>query len=147
MHDQPSLLTLTQLKERGWTPTLVKKFLGSPDATKPNPHYRSAAPMQLYSLARVELVEQEDGWKTAQARSTVRSEAGKIIAARIAAELVERAEHLPIMVTRLPLDQLVTRAITSYNAFHEELLWERGHYYEQASAKSDPAFLERITVN
>jgi hypothetical protein len=77
----------------------------------------------------------------------VRSEAGKAVAARKAAELVERPGQLPITVTRLPLDQLQKRAIASYNAFHEELLWECGHNYEKADAQSDPAFLLRITVN
>ena len=77
----------------------------------------------------------------------MRSEAGKAVAARKAAELVERPGQLPITVTRLPLDQLQKRAIASYNAFHEELLWERGNDHEKADAQSDPAFLSRITVN
>jgi hypothetical protein len=69
-------------KERGWTPALVKKFLDSPDAIKPNPSSRSAVPMPLYSLARVEVREQEDSWKQAAAKATVRSEVGKTVAAR-----------------------------------------------------------------
>lgn len=147
MNEGPSLLSSTQLKERGWTPALVKKFLGLPDATKPNPYYRSAAPMQLYALARVEVCEQEDCWKQAAAKAAVRSEAGKTAAARKAAVLITQAERMSITIVRLPLDTLVNRAIASYNAFHEEMLWERGHDYERASEQSDPAFLERITVN
>jgi hypothetical protein len=147
MNEGASLLPKAQLKERGWTPALVKKFLGAPDATKPNPYYRSAAPTQLYALARVEACEQEDGWKQEAAKAAARSLVGKTVAARKAAELVAQAETLPITVRRLPLDTLLRRAIASYNAFHEELLWERGHDYERASEQSDPAFLERITVN
>ena len=63
MNEGPSLLSSTQLKEWGWTPALVKKFLGSPDATKPNPSYWRASHMQLYTLARIEICEQEDSWK------------------------------------------------------------------------------------
>lgn len=147
MNEEPSLLTTTQLKARGWTPALVKKFLGLPDTTKPNPYYRSAAPMHLYAAARVEACEQEDEWKQAAIKAAARAEVGKAVAARKAAELVTQAERMPITVTRLPLDKLVSRAIASYNAFHEELLWERGHDYERANEQSDPAFLERITVN
>jgi len=54
---------------------------------------------------------------------------------------------MSIMVVRLPLDTLVNCAIVSYNAFHEEMLWQRGHDYERASEQSDPADLSRITVN
>jgi putative resolvase len=86
-------------------------------------------------------------WKTASNRARARSGVGKAVAARKAAEQVKAAEHLPITVTHLPLDQLRSRAIASYNLFHEELLWERGHDYERASEQSDPLFLERITVN
>src|SRR6516162_10001208 len=86
-------------------------------------------------------------WRLAADRSRARSEAGKAVAARKADELIERAEQLPITVTRLPLDQLQKRAIASYNAFHEEVLWERVNDYEKADAQSDPAFLSRITVN
>ncbi len=147
MNEGASLLATTQLKERGWTPALVKKLLGAPDVKRPNPYYRSAAPMQLYASERVLEVEQTAEWRQAAARAAMRSEAGKIAAARKAAELVAQAETLLITVRRLPRETLLRRAIASYNAFHEELLWERGHDYERASEQSDPAFLERITVN
>ena len=136
MNKGPSLLSSTPLKDRCWTPALVKKFLGSPDA-----------PTQLSSLARLEVWKQEGGWKQAAAKAAVRSEVGKTVAARTAALLIPQAERLSITVVRLPLDTLVNRAIASYNTSHEEMLWERGHDYERASEQSDPAFLERITVN
>jgi hypothetical protein len=103
--------------------------------------------MQLYSLARVEVCEQEDGWKQAKARTTVRSEVGKTIAARKAALLITQAKRMSITVVRFPLDTLVNRAIASSYTFHEELLWEGGHDYARASEQSDPADLSRITVN
>ena len=146
MNEGASLCTLAQLKERGWAPALVKKLLCTPDTTKPNPYYRSAAPMQFYALARVEACEQEDGWKQAEARAAARSLVGKTVAVRKAAELVAQAETVPITVRRLPLATLLWCAIASYNAFHEELLWERGHDCERGSRQSDPAFLERIAV-
>lgn len=82
MNEGPSLLSSTQLKERGWTPAPVKKFLSAPDATKPDPSSRSAAPMQLYPLARIGVCEQEDRGKQADTKATVRPEVGKTVAAR-----------------------------------------------------------------
>lgn len=147
MSNEAVLFAMTQLKQRGWTLALVKKFLDPPDATRPNPRYKSAAPMRLYGASRVEAAESGEDWKRAAERSRARSEAGKAVAARKAAELVKEAVQLPITVTRLPLHQLQKEAIASYNAFHEELLWERGYDYERAGAQSNPAFLSRITVN
>jgi hypothetical protein len=52
------LVTLSTLKERGWTNAAVRRWLGQEDATLPNPYYRSAgAPMRLFVLRRVEAVE------------------------------------------------------------------------------------------
>ena len=90
MNEGASFLSSTQLKERGWTPAPVKKFLSAPDATKPYPYYQSAAPMQLYSLVRIEVCEQEEGCKQAKARTTVRSEVGKTLAAREARRVIRR---------------------------------------------------------
>jgi hypothetical protein len=55
---------LTQdIKDRGWTNTLITRFLPVPDEMRPNPHYRSAAPMKLYSLDRVISVEGSAGFR------------------------------------------------------------------------------------
>ena len=67
--DTPQMLSLKDLKDRGWTEALVKQFLGVPDALKPNPYY------------------------------------------------------------------------------HWENAWRHGAIWEPATEQSDPAFLERITVN
>jgi hypothetical protein len=77
--------------------------------------------MQLYSLARVEVCEQENGWKQEAAKAALRSEVGKTVAARKAAVLITQAERMSIMVVRLPLVRLVNCAIGSSNAIHEEI--------------------------
>src|SRR5436305_7093414 len=96
--DAPKMLSLKDLKDRGWTEVLVKQFLGVPDALKPNPNYRQAAPMQLYSPARIEQAESQAQWQQAKARATLRSQASKMLAARKATELVERAQQMRITV-------------------------------------------------
>src|SRR6266568_504312 len=142
-----TMLSTSQLKERGWTPALITTFLGHPDVLKPNPYYRSSPPWRLYDVSRVEQAEQTEEWQQAQASATIRSIRGKMVAARQATKLRAQAELLPIAVIRVPLTTVVRRAIASYNAFHAEMLAERGHDYEPASEQSDTAFLERISVN
>ena len=87
MSDEPTpskqLLTLTELLERpGWTRAGVTRFLGDPDATKPNPRYRSAAPTRLYGPARVEATEatpEFGSWRAAsEARSAKAAQAAAI---------------------------------------------------------------------
>lgn len=109
MNEGSSLLSQTQLKERGWTPALVKKVLDPPDATKPNPHYKSAAPMRLYTASRVEAAERSEEWEQAKAPAAQRS------------EVVKAAERLPITVTRIPLETVVTRAIASYEEYQRQI--------------------------
>lgn len=145
--DRPKMLSLKDLKERGWTAALVKQFLGEPDALKPNPYYRKAAPMQMYSPARVEQAESQEEWKQAKARASLRSQASKTVAARKAAELVERAEQMRINVHRLPTETVIEQAIASYNAHNWETVWRHGDAWEPATERSEPDFLERITVN
>lgn len=61
--DQP-YFAQTELKDRGWTLSAITKFLGDPDRTKPNPMYRSAAPMKLWDKTRVEAVESTDEFRS-----------------------------------------------------------------------------------
>jgi len=50
-------LTLSDLRGRGWTDAMVREYLGEPDATRPNPIYRSAAPVRLYLAERADAAE------------------------------------------------------------------------------------------
>ncbi|HZU01314.1 MAG TPA: hypothetical protein VFA10_16715 [Ktedonobacteraceae bacterium] len=147
MTNRPEMLNKQSLKERGWTEALIKRFLGEPDATKPNPHYKKAAPMQLYTLARVEEAEKDEAWQQAKLQASKRGEASKSVAARKAAVLIEQAQHMQITVTRLPREVVIKRAIASYNAWNQERAWRSFEAWEPATEASDPDFLERITVN
>jgi hypothetical protein len=48
---------LNELKRRGWSRGLVDRLLGPSDWSAPNPYHPGKAPMQLYSVARVEAAE------------------------------------------------------------------------------------------
>jgi hypothetical protein len=57
-----SILSVAELRERGWTASAIKKFLPeTPDHSAPNPKYSTAgAPMKFWNLSRVEAAEQTD---------------------------------------------------------------------------------------
>lgn len=144
---EPPLLSTPQLRERGWTTGLIAGFLGEPDALRPNPRYRSAAPMRLYAQPRVEMIERDPAFVAAKERAALRSQRAKATAARKAEDLLALARSLPITVVRLPPDRLLRRAIAAYNQWHSTLGLERGYDHDPASAASDASFLARITVN
>jgi len=53
-----------------------------------------------------------------------------------------------IRVGEVTRDQLLRRAIQSYNSFHQDRAMERANYdWQPAKLSGDPAFLERIQVN
>jgi hypothetical protein len=68
------------LMRRGWTPTLIERVLGPPDASAPNQQYPGRADMRLYSRARV--LEAERG-----------PEFAKMLARRKRAEIKRRWTH------------------------------------------------------
>ncbi len=80
---QPELWTQTTLKSRDWTLSLIRRFLDPPDATAPNPRFRSAgAPMKLYDAERVQSLEATEAVSEALAQSRQRSLRAKDRAAR-----------------------------------------------------------------
>lgn len=143
------LLTLTQVKERGWTASLVENFLGTPDVTKTNPLYRSAAPMKLYAKERVEAIEATSEFQQARAKVAVRSQATQraaavreearreSMAAIIGQEVAKGAEvgqRLEVTVTRLPLAEVQRLALEAYKE-------------DWGGKECDPTLVERNAVN
>ncbi len=146
--EKPEMLGTHALRERGWTPALIARFLGDADATRPNPFYASSPPMRLYSLARVEDVEADPAFMAAQVGACRRVEAGKAAAIKKAAKLVEEARTTRIRVKRLDDGEVLMAAIDAYNERQSERSWERGYGgWEEARPDSEPDFLARITVN
>ena len=73
---EPTFITLTKLiEERPWSKAMVGEFLGEPDRTAPNPNYRSASPMRLYDLKRIEQAEATPEFALRQARYEVKKKA------------------------------------------------------------------------
>lgn len=138
-------VSLAGLRDRRWTAALVRAFLGEPDKLARNPHYRKAAPMRLYLLARVVEVEVTDEFKTALNGAAKRSQSARTVADKKRTALIAEAEAMPIRVESMSLESLRRRAINNYN--------DRGprrdddYSWTPARHDSDASFLERISVN
>jgi hypothetical protein len=55
----------SELISRAWSRELIKRFLGEPDATEPNPVRKDGDLMKLFSIDRVEAIEQSNEFKSA----------------------------------------------------------------------------------
>lgn len=53
---------------------MIVKFFSEPDAQRTNPRYRSAAPVKLYSIEKVNAVIQTEEYKIAQIYPELREE-------------------------------------------------------------------------
>ncbi len=136
---KPDCYTLTQLKERGWTPALIDRHLGEPDKTKRNPFSKRNPPMRLWLMTRVEEAETLHGIRPRE-KSPARSAAMKASAQKRAEEMLREIEALPIEVPDLEPEELLKRAVTHYN---ERRRWDDA----PATTGSDPDFLARIQIN
>ena len=147
-------LTMGDLRERGWTDAMIRDHLGEPDATRPNPRYRSAAPMKLYQPARAESAEATPEWAERKALGARRRAAGAVAAdhKRVQTETLAR-QLAASLVARLVLPADPQQAaIEAYNSWHSDnctcLGWrELGFCGKRAEASDSPEFLRRIIVN
>jgi hypothetical protein len=143
------MLSKANLKERGWTEAGIRTFLGEPDATKPNPKYKSAAPMSLYQLDRVEATEQTPEYLAWKAKSEKRRDAASDAVTTKKANLRATIERWRPEVPVLDVATLRRQAIANYNSHREQRagLGEGDWNWTPATESSDEAFLARITVN
>jgi hypothetical protein len=156
-------ISLAGLKAEGWTDGLVKKYLGEPDKTAPNPHYsRAGAPMRLYLHSRV-----AETMKGGQIQAALADAAAKRATRRSAAQRsvntkVRRAEtamrrsiggQLEQVLSSWTWPRLVREACASYNRGDGIPDWAYGkrdwadNRSGNASPDSAPEFLLRICCN
>ncbi|GHF78076.1 hypothetical protein [Deinococcus ficus] len=101
----PGFLATQDLKDRGWTPALIARFLGEHDQTRPNGlrmGRRRLPPVKLYEEARVLDVERDDTFLAAQAKAAdarERAEARRAARAEARRALLETAarSYVPVI--------------------------------------------------
>jgi hypothetical protein len=113
-----NMFNISELKKRGWTQGLIKRFLGEPDATRPN-RYRSRrrkSPVKLYRANRVRELEASPEFAEAKGKAMVRSKAATKAAQRKAASLLAEVDAIEISVGRFSLPTLRRAAIEAWKA-------------------------------
>jgi hypothetical protein len=141
-----SMLTMPQLKERGWTDAMVRDLLGGPDQLVPNPHYRSATPMRLWATDHVTTIEAGEDF-TARAKSAkTRSVASVAAANKRREQLINAVEAMTVSVPSLGEAELAREAIRHRNRvmeFHHS--GEFRNDFERANP-DDPSSIENETL-
>ncbi|WP_435973331.1 hypothetical protein [Streptomyces sp. Qhu_M48] len=111
MTDRTTYVTLAGVRRRGWTDTMVRDLLGTPDVQGRDPRRWSLTPLRLYLLARVETVERTPEFAETSALSPARSAAATAYAQRRRAAVLAAIRAEPIEVPRLPAPELERRAV------------------------------------
>jgi hypothetical protein len=143
---KPPKISPSGLKYRGWTPALIKQFLGEPDATAVNPHYRSGPRMQLYLLERVEKAEASPGFQEALTKARTRQKSAEKAVQTRTERTVALARQLEITVEKIPLSMLKKLAVEHWLAHKIERGWYEERPRLEPWGRPDP-FRDRICVN
>ena len=94
----PEFPGTSELRERGWSLTMIEKFLGPPDKTAPNPKSRKAAPIKFWTIARVIACEADPVFVDIQAKAAKRSAAMVKSASIRIKEMLKKVEEMEIAV-------------------------------------------------
>ncbi|MGA5195324.1 hypothetical protein [Streptomyces exfoliatus] len=129
MTDRTTYVTFAGVRRRGWTDTMMRDLLGTPDLQGRDPRRWSLSPLRLYLLARVETVERTPEFAETSALAPARSAAAVAYAERRRAAVLASIRAEPIEVPRLPGPELERRA-----ARHRQLLGAR-----ESAARGTPA--------
>ena len=107
--DRQSYASIAGLKKRGWTPALIRDFLGEPDKLGRNPYYASAPSTKLYLLSRVDVTEKKPEFMEATVKAASRSAASRAAAERKRAALIEWAENVDIKMPSVTIHEALRR--------------------------------------
>lgn len=111
MPDAPAHLGTVALRERGWTPALVRDLLGEPDKLARNPHCRSASPMRLWAAPRVEAAEASPAFVDLRAKAERRSRAAKAAAETRRGALLAEVARMTVTVAPMPFDRVMAASL------------------------------------
>lgn len=132
--DRTKFFTRPDLKGRGWTDALIRRYLPAEDATLPNPKVVNAGkPMKLYKRDRVEKFEASEEFQDANRVSERRKLSAKKAVATKLARMQDYVNNLTIEVLRKERKELIDAA--------------RKNYYSQCSRGSVTLSEETMCVN
>lgn len=142
-------ITLSTVKDRGWTETMLKKLSVQPDKFATNPYYKNASQMKLYSLARIKEIENTQQFNELYKKSQMRRESAQKAVNTKTNNLLTYVNSIPLRVEYMPDPELTQAAIDSYNTWQKNRPSVQNGSNEPftASESSDSAFLARIRLN
>lgn len=108
------MLTVRQLRSRGWTHRMIERFLQSPDSSAQNPHIHSGRPMRLYRADRVARLECEEEFCLALNDAIERSARSTCLYKLKSDALSDIADCIEIRILDLDCKELATRARDEY---------------------------------
>ena len=111
------VLTARDLKNRGWTRTMVQKFLGTADGFVQNPHIRTGRPMRLFRSQRVHEVETGEDFRACQNISSIRSIRANQYLNDKAAALVDMANAIEFQIPLLDLRNLTAQTEKRFGSY------------------------------
>ncbi|CAM3986322.1 hypothetical protein NOGI109294_21170 [Nocardiopsis gilva] len=106
---------MPDLRQRGWSPAMIRDLLGEPDHTRPNPIFRSGAPMALYRVSRVEDAEAGSDFTRRAEQAARRAAAARHNAQRRRDATLEMIRAAPIDVPDMDRRLLAERAVAHRN--------------------------------
>ena len=134
----------SELKQRGWTEGLIRKFLPKPDETKTNPIIRSAAPMKLYKIKRVEKIEKSEKFiKEMESISRRKIAARKAVETKTA-KTIEWANSIKFNVPTFNKNKLLTKAIHHYEQFQDTCV---GSFDDEFAARISTNYIRHECTN
>jgi len=136
------------LKYRGWTEKAIALFLGEPDKTAVNPHYKCAAPVKLYLLTRIEEAEKSEVYQRFVKESDNRKEGSKKALETKKAQPLEYVQRCQILIWREHYEKILADALREYNSFQENVAYKQGrNKYKPITINSHSSLLDRILVD
>lgn len=142
-------ITRTTVSRRpGWTLGLVEKILGPPDEKKKVRGFSNE--LCLYHINRVVTAEQSEDFLADLPKRLERKASAQRAVETKTKDLLNHIATMQITVVQMPEVQLRDKAIQNYNNWQSEKAlnsWRDYDSAEPARKNSDPAFLQRISVN
>ena len=140
--------SVTELKERGWTDTMINKLLKRlrPKLIE-NPYYACAAPMKLYLKKSVLKKEDTEEFKILLEKSKVRKAISQNTVKTKIKKTLEKMESFSLEVERIPLDELKKLTLEHKQAWYNFIAQQRGYYESDYAWGADEETIERWELN
>ena len=113
------------LKMRGWTEATILHFMPMPDKEARNPHYRSASPMKLYLIKRIEEIENSSEFIEWSKLSEKRKLVSRGVVETKMKKMFEYATNIRVWIKKKDLQTVRKNAIRIYNEFKGSIAFER----------------------